>query len=81
MIEVTVSLNAGLRHYRPDLDIGQALPLHIPSGTNLHELLIQILQIPPAEVAFPMVNGIKCGLDQPLVAGDRVALWPPVAGG
>ena len=62
MIEVTVSLNAGLRRYRPDLDIGQALPLHIPSGMNLHELLIQILQlitifvISPELGSFAVVN-------------------------
>ena len=81
MIEVTVTLNAGLRHYRSSLDVGEAMPLHLPSGPTLHELLVQILQIPPNQVAFPMVNGIKCALDQPLAAGDRIALWPPVAGG
>ena len=81
MIEITVRLNAGLRRYRPALGIGEALPLHVPEGTNLKELLSRILQISPDEVALPMVNGIKCSLDEPLAAGDRVALWPPVAGG
>jgi molybdopterin converting factor small subunit len=81
MIEVTVRLNAGLRRHRPALGIGEALPLRVPEGTDLRELLNRILQIPPNEVAFPMVNGVKCDLDKPLVGGDRVAFWPPVAGG
>ncbi len=81
MIEITVVLNAGLRRHRPSLEIGEALPLSVPEETTLMELLHRVLEIPDHEIAIPVVNGIKRGLEQRLVAGDRVAFWPPVGGG
>ena len=81
MIEVTVRLNAGLRRHRPALGIGEALPLRVPEGTDLRELLNQLRRPPPKGVAFRVVNGVRGVRENPLVGGERVFFWPPVAGG
>jgi molybdopterin converting factor small subunit len=81
MINVTVILSADLRRYRPALRIDESLPLSVPEETTLLELLSEILQIPAHAIAIPIVNGVKCKLNQKLVEGDRVAFWPPMAGG
>lgn len=81
MVHITVKLNVSLRKYRTSLKIDEELPISIPSDTTLAELVEHILQIPGEEVAIHMVNGIKSDIERVLVEGDKVAFWPPVAGG
>jgi len=81
MVHITVKLNVSLRKYRSSLKINEEMPILIPSDTTLAELLEHILQIPAEEVAIHMVNGIKSDMERILVEGDKVAFWPPVAGG
>ena len=80
MIRVECRLYAGLRNFAPDFRLGEAMELKLPDGTTLAELY-ELLQVPPGEVKRTFVNGISRSPDHALSDGDRVALFPPVAGG
>ncbi len=72
---------ASLRRYRPELGLGQALACTLPAGTTAGQMVSEALGLPPAEVAIILVNGRQQAPAHPLENGDRVALWPPIAGG
>jgi molybdopterin converting factor small subunit len=80
MIEVECRLYAGLRRYAPGYGIGEAMELELPDGTTLAELY-DLLKVPPEEMKRTFVNGISRGPDFVLSDKDRVAIFPPVAGG
>ena len=80
MIKVDCRLYAGLRKYAPEHGLGEAMKLELPEGTTLAELYAQ-LKVPHDEVKRTFVNGISKGSDHKISDGDRVALFPPIAGG
>lgn len=80
MIEVKVRLYATLRKYNPETSIGEAMSLQVPEGTRLADLLAR-LGIPQGEVKTTFVNNRHQDEDYQLRNGDRVAFFPPVAGG
>lgn len=80
-MEVSVKLYASLRRYRPNVALGKAFPCKVSEGTTIRELMVNALGMPPEEVAIALVNGMMTDPDQPVKAGDQVALFPPVAGG
>jgi len=77
---ITVRLYATLRKYEPALSRGAALPLEVPPGTTVGQV-VQQLGIPDGVPLVAMVNAAVCRLDHVLVEGDRLMLFPPVAGG
>ena len=80
MIKVECRLYATLRKYAPDYGLGEAMELELPNGTTLAELY-ELLKVPPDEVKRTFVSGLSKGPSHPLSDGDRVALFPPIAGG
>lgn len=80
-MEVTVRLFASLRRHRPDLALGQPLTCQLPERATLADLIKAVLGPLPDEVAIMLVNGQLQAGEQVLSEGDRVSLWPPVAGG
>ncbi len=80
MIHVEVRLYATLRKYAPASRPGEPLSLELPAGTSLADLLAR-LGIPPEELKTAFVNSLRREEDYILRDGDRVALFPPVAGG
>jgi len=80
MIEVEVRLYATLRKYSPEAGAGGPLVLQIPEGTQLTDLLAR-LGVPEGEVKMAFVNNRRQDEDYQLRDGDRVAFFPPVAGG
>ncbi len=76
MIEVEVRLYASLRRYRTD-NPGKVL---LPAGSTVLDLL-DGLGIPPAEVQTVFVNRRALSREAVLQDGDRVDLFPAVAGG
>jgi len=80
MIEVEVRLYATLRKYSPETGIGEPMILQVPEGERLSDLLTR-LGIPQHEVKTAFVNSRHQDEDYQLRDGDRVALFPPVAGG
>jgi molybdopterin converting factor small subunit len=80
MITVQVKLYATLRQRFPSLRIGEAMPVELPDGSTVAQL-VQELDIEPdlAKVVF-VNNRVRRG-EQALADGDAVAIFPPVAGG
>jgi len=80
MIEVEVRLYATLRKYSPETGVGEAVILQMPEGVRLADLLLR-LGVPKSEVKTAFVNNRQQDEGYRLRDGDRVAFFPPVAGG
>ena len=80
MITVHVRLFATLRRHYPDLGIGEAMPVELPDGATVGQL-IEHLRLPAGEVKVIFVNGIVRGEEHSLSDGDKVGVFPPVGGG
>jgi len=80
MIEVEVRLYASLRRYRPAAPPGEGERVLLPAGSTVLDLLAG-LGIPSAEVQTVFVNRRAIAREAVLQDGDRVDLFPAVAGG
>lgn len=80
MIEVEVRLYATLRKYSPETGSGEPLRVQMAEGATLADLLRR-LDVPGSEVKTAFVNNRQQAEDYRLGDGDRVAFFPPVAGG
>jgi molybdopterin synthase sulfur carrier subunit len=80
MIKVEVRLFATLRRYCPEADAKNGLVLEIPEGTSLNDLLSR-LKVPIQEARILFVNNRKQTIDYVLEHGDKVGIFPQVAGG
>ncbi len=77
-------LYATLRKYQPEgknSEPGEALVCELVEGTTLQEFLEKELGVPSGEVKIVFVNGASQSFDHVLADGDRVGIFPPVAGG
>ena len=81
MIEVEIRLYATLRKYLPELGVGEPLSLNVEDGTMVKQLLEEELSISTGVVKTTFVNGVARGPDYILGDGDRVGIFPPIAGG
>jgi sulfur-carrier protein len=73
---IELKLFASLSKYRPSE--GEHLPIR--PGQTVNEIL-DTLGIPAEKAKLIFVNGLKGNLDTTLHGGERVGLFPPVAGG
>jgi len=80
MITIEVVLFATLRKYHPDGASSEPFPMEISPGTTVGNIL-QELKIPPRESKQVFVNSIRQEKDYEPREGDRVAIFPPIAGG
>jgi molybdopterin converting factor small subunit len=80
MPKVELRLFGELRGYLKDLKLGEAQIMELGNDTTIGELMND-LKIPNEVVKIVLVNGRSKGLDYALHEEDRVALFPPVAGG
>ena len=81
-MKISVRLFASLR----DATGSGQLTLDAPDGATLREVVAQIVALYPAlegqqALWHFAVNQTHCDADTPLRAGDRVAIFPYVAGG
>jgi len=79
-VNVTIKLLNVYRKYLPDDAQGSTYSLHVPTGTRIAELLAQV-PVPIEETQVVLVNGSTPSVDQVLVDGDTVAIFPTIAGG
>ena len=79
-ITVEVALFATLRRYRPDLGDTSAFELNVPEGTTVDGLM-RVLGIPATETKQVFAGSQRRDKDYVLQDGERVAIFPPVAGG
>ena len=80
MTTAHVRLFATLRCHYPDLGIGEAMPVELPDGVTVGQL-IEHLRLPAGEVKVIFVNGVVRGEEHALSDGDKVGVFPPVGGG
>jgi len=76
---VEVRLFGHLRSYMP-LAGAESASAVLPEGGTVGDLLDQ-LKVPPGDPKIILVNGIHAGRDHLLAEGDRVSVFPPIAGG
>ncbi len=77
---VHVKLFATLRRHYPHLDIGEAMPVDVPPGATLNQL-IDRLDVPREEVKVVFVNNRVRDEQYVLNQGDDIGIFPPVGGG
>ena len=80
MPEIEVRVYATLQKYVPGQDLKTGSKIEIGENTSIGSLLNK-LGIPVEETKIIIVNGVHAELDFVLKEGDRVAIFPPVAGG
>ena len=81
MIRIEVRLYATLTKHRPGYRSGECLALEIAEGTTIRQILEDEVGVPPDEVKTVFVNGLARDFDHALGDGDRVGIFPPIAGG
>lgn len=80
-MKIELRLFASLTRYMPaQKGTEPAHNLEVPEGVTVEELLRQ-LRVPLDTVKVVFVNGIHAAGSQTLREGDRVGVFPPVAGG
>ncbi len=80
MITLEVVLFATLRKYNPNGESSDPFPMQVPEGSTI-EYILKELKIPPRESKQVFVNSIRQDKDYVLKNGERVAIFPPIAGG
>jgi molybdopterin converting factor small subunit len=79
-MRIQLSLYASLASHLPEKGRGNACTLEVQEGTAVRDILGQLkidLEVP--KIIF--LNGIHAGLDDVLKNDDRLAVFPPIAGG
>ena len=80
-MKIELNLYASLRGYSPAANQGESRePTEVRAGTTIRELLAQ-LGVPVDAVKIIFLNGVHAKGDEMLNEGDRVGVFPPVAGG
>jgi len=77
-LRVQINLFSTLRQYAPGGE--WAFELELAPGETAGKLL-EFLNIPPATEKVVLVNGRQAKEETRLSDGDRVTLFPPMAGG
>ncbi len=78
-MRVELALFASLRRYLPEGGAGHEQTIDLPDGTTVGQV-IAMLGLPD-EPRVVFVNGRHAPDDLALHDGDRLAVFPPVAGG
>ena len=80
-MEIQLKLYASLGRYTPDQSDGKSPGMMgIHEGTTVRDM-IERLGIPNEAVKIIFLNGIHAKEGDRLKDGDRLAIFPPVAGG
>lgn len=80
MSTVEVRLYANLQKFFPDLKNGEAMPVTLQDGATLGDLITR-LNIPREKINMVIVNAKHESESYILKQGDRVGIFPLIAGG
>ena len=80
MIEIELRVFGELRRHRKGMGIGEGQTLRCDDGSTVNDIL-SLLGIPEADAKIILVNGRAKKIDDELCTGDRLAIFPAVAGG
>ena len=79
-MKVELKLYASLRKYLPEHVAGNNSRVEVQEGKTVGQLIHE-LNIPEDAPKILFVNGIHVNRDYVFKDGDRLALFPPIAGG
>ena len=79
-MKINLHLYASLAEYLPDRARGNPNSIELPEGTTIKQLIEQ-LRIPLDTPRIIFLNGLHAPLGALLKEGDRLGLFPPLAGG
>lgn len=79
-MKIDVNLYATLASRLPENCAGNSCVLDMEEGASIEDLLT-LLSIAPDEPKIVFLNGIHAQPGRELKEGDRVAVFPPIAGG
>jgi molybdopterin converting factor small subunit len=79
-MKIELRLYASLGRYLPEKKKDNSCIAEVEPGTTIRKLLLQF-HIPPEARKIIFLNGIHAQGDEVLQEGDRVGVFPPVAGG
>jgi len=80
-MRIQVRLYASLERFMPgEKDRSSFYDMEVDEGTTAGEFL-HALHVPAETVKLIFLNGIHAQADQILKEGDRLGVFPPVAGG
>lgn len=79
-MKIELRLYASLAALMPKQTGGKSLTMEVSDGTTIRDLLQQ-LKVPRKEIKVIFLNGIHADDGDILKEGDRVGIFPAVAGG
>ena len=80
-MKIELNLYASLARYMPDQEGGdEPAKTEIGEGTTVSQLL-ETLDVPTNRIKIIFLNGTHANGDEVLKDGDRLGVFPPVAGG
>lgn len=79
-MKIELKLYASLERYSLDSSAGKPSTVEISAGTTITGLLKQ-LKLPPDAIKIIFLNGVHAKESEILKDGDRLGVFPPVAGG
>ena len=79
-MKIEMNLYASLSRYAPDRGSRKRFLMEITEGTKIRDLLAQ-LKVPKDAVKILFINGVHANGDTIVKDGDRLGIFPPVAGG
>jgi molybdopterin synthase sulfur carrier subunit len=79
-MKIKLNLYASLSEYLPDRARGNPNSLELREGTTIKQLIEQ-LHIPPDTPRIIFLNGVHAPVEALLNDGDRLGMFPPLAGG
>jgi len=79
-MKINLNLYASLAEYLPDRARGNPNSIELPEETTIRQLVEQ-LHIPLDTPRIIFLNGAHAPLEALLNEGDRLGMFPPLAGG
>ena len=79
-MKVELNLYASLTKYLPKKSTGNSCVVEVEEGTRVKELIAR-MSIPQEAPKFIFLNGVHAEGGEVLKEGDRLGIFPPVAGG
>jgi len=79
-MKIEIILYASLACHLPAERSGNSCVLEISEGSTIRDVLAS-LDVPEDAPRILFLNGRHAKADQPLENGDRLAVFPPIAGG
>ncbi|MBT4287859.1 MAG: MoaD/ThiS family protein [Deltaproteobacteria bacterium] len=79
-MKIEFNLFASLNQYMPELKNDQPNIMDFESGSSVQDIL-ELLSVPVDQVKLIFVNGVRGKPDYQLQEGDRLGVFPAVAGG